>query len=260
METPKQAALLKRYRLKPHLPRHVAIIMDGNGRWAKKRHLPRIAGHRAGAHSVREIVRLSGELGIEALTLYSFSTENWKRPRQEVRLLMALLRQYLRNEVGELLQNNVQLGTIGNTKDLPPEIQKELAQAMRATAPCTGLKLILALSYSGRNDLTRAVKDIARKAREGRLNPSAITEETLTRSLSTAHLPEVDFLIRTSGEMRISNFLLWELAYSEFHVTPTLWPDFRTPHFIAALRDFQKRQRRFGGVESVVGSVSTWGR
>jgi undecaprenyl diphosphate synthase len=258
LETPKQAVLLKRYRLKPHLPRHVAIIMDGNGRWAKKRHLPRIAGHRAGAHSIREIVRLSGELGIETLTLYAFSTENWKRPLREVKLLMQLLKQYLRNEVVELLENNVQLRTIGNTEDLPAEIQQELKKSIQATAHCTGLKLVLALSYSGRADITRAVREIAKKVKAGRLKPSAIAEKTITHSLSTASLPEVDFLIRTSGEMRISNFLLWELAYSEIHITPTLWPDFRTPHFIAALRDFQTRQRRFGGVESIVGSVTSW--
>ncbi len=258
METTKKAGLLKRYRLKPHLPRHVAIIMDGNGRWAKKRHLPRIAGHRAGAHSIREIVRLSGELGIEALTLYAFSTENWKRPPQEVRLLMQLLKQYLRNEVKELLQNNVRLQSIGNAQDLPPEIQKELKKSIRSTAHCTGLKLVLALSYSGRTDIANAVKEIARRVRAGRLKPSAISEGIISRALSTRDLPEVDLLIRTSGEMRVSNFLLWELAYSEFHITKTLWPDFRTPHFIRAIRDFQTRQRRFGGVESIVGSVTSW--
>ena len=254
------APYLKRYRLKPHLPRHVAIIMDGNGRWAKKRHLPRIAGHRAGALSIREIVRLCGELGLEALTLYAFSTENWKRPRREVGLLMQLLKQYLRSEVEELRQNNVRLGTIGNTSDLPKEIRAELEKAMEATAHCTGLKLILALSYSGRADLTRAVREIARKVKSGKLSPAAIKEETVTRALATGNLPEVDFLIRTSGEMRVSNFLLWELAYAEFHVTKTLWPDFRTPHFIEALKDFQKRQRRFGGVRSVLGSVISWAR
>jgi len=251
---------LKRYRLKPHLPRHVAIIMDGNGRWAKKRHLPRIAGHRAGAYSIREIVRLSGQLGLTALTLYAFSTENWKRPRQEVRLLMQLLKQYLRSEVAELLQNNVRLGTIGNTADLPKEIQEELKNAIQITSRCTGLNLILALSYSGRSDLTQAVRAIAQKVKKGVLSPGSLREETITRELSTKDLPEVDLLIRTSCEMRISNFLLWELAYSEFHVTKTLWPDFRTPHFIAAIKDFQKRQRRFGGVESVVGSVFSWAR
>jgi undecaprenyl diphosphate synthase len=260
LQTPKQASLLKRYRLKFHLPRHVAIIMDGNGRWAKKRGLPRIAGHRAGAHSIREIVRFSGELGLEALTLYAFSTENWKRPRQEISLLMRLLRQYLRNEVAELLQNNVRLQTIGNREDLPKEIQAELRSAIAATAHCTGLTLVLALSYSGRADLIRAVRKIATGVKKGKMSPSSIREETVTRALSTGFLPEVDLLIRTSGEMRVSNFLLWELAYAEFHVTKTLWPDFRTRHFAAALRDFQTRKRRFGGVEDVLGSVTTWAR
>jgi undecaprenyl diphosphate synthase len=255
-----QSALLKRYRLKPHLPRHVAIIMDGNGRWAKKRSLPRIAGHRAGAHSIREIVRFSGELGIEALTLYAFSTENWKRPHQEVGLLMQLLKQYLRSEVEELRRNNVRLLTIGNREDLPREIQEELRRAIQATEPCTGLRLVLALSYSGRADLVKAVKEIAGRVKSGEKSLSSIREETIGRALSTGGLPEVDLLIRTSGEMRVSNFLLWELAYSEFHVTKILWPDFRVRHFVAALRDFQKRKRRFGGVESVMGSVLSWVR
>lgn len=260
MQTPKQAALLKRYRLKNCLPRHVAIIMDGNGRWAQKRRLPRIAGHRAGAHSIREIVRLCGELGIEVLTLYAFSTENWKRPRQEVRLLMQLLKQYLRSEVRELLENNVRLRTIGNTQDLPEEIQLELKKAMDTTARSTGLNLVLALSYSGRADITRAVRRIAARVVEGKVKAPALREEDVTRALSTADFPDVDLMIRTSGELRVSNFMLWELAYAEFHITKTLWPDFRTPHFIAAIKDFQKRQRRFGGVESVVGSVTSWAR
>jgi undecaprenyl diphosphate synthase len=251
------SALLKRYRLKPCLPKHVAIIMDGNGRWAKKRHLPRIAGHRQGAHSIREIVRLSGRLGIEALTLYAFSTENWKRPRREILLLMKLLKSYLRNEVEELKQNNVRLLSIGNRSDLPVEIQEELEKATRATAHCAGLKLVLALSYSGRDDLARATREIARKAKEGVFEPIDIGEETISRHLSTHSLPEVDLLIRTSGEERISNFLLWELAYSEFHITQTLWPDFRERHFLAALRDFQGRKRRFGGVKDIVGGVSS---
>ncbi len=258
MQTVKKDSLLKRYCLKPCLPRHVAIIMDGNGRWAKKRHLPRIAGHRAGAHSIREIVRLAGELGIETLTLYAFSTENWKRPPREVRLLMQLLKRYLRAEVKELLENNVRLRSIGNRKDLPKEIQEELQKSIAATAHCTGLTLVLALSYSGRTDLTRAVQQIARKVKSGKLSPGMILEKHITAELSTAALPEVDLLIRTSGEMRISNFLLWELAYSELHITKTLWPDFKTKNFIAAIKDFQGRQRRFGGVQSVTGSVTSW--
>jgi undecaprenyl diphosphate synthase len=260
LQTVKKNALLKRYRLKSCLPKHVAIIMDGNGRWAKKRHLPRIAGHRAGAHSIRELVRLAGELGIEALTLYAFSTENWKRPRQEVNLLMQLLKQYLRNEVKELLQNNVRLQTIGHRQDLPAEIQNELKKSILATAHCTGLTLVLALSYSGRADLTSAVKKIATDVKKGKLNPKSISEKTITDNLSTADLPEVDFLVRTSGEMRVSNFLLWELAYSEFYVTKTLWPDFKTKDFILALKDFQGRQRRFGGITNIIGSFTSWAR
>jgi undecaprenyl diphosphate synthase len=233
----------------------VAIIMDGNGRWAQKRHLPRIAGHRSGALSIREIVRFSGEIGIEALTLFAFSTENWKRPRTEILLLMKLLKQYLRSEVDELLRNNVRLRAIGNLKDLPKEIQKELQAAIQRTSGSTGLDLVLALSYSGRADLTRAVRDIAQEVKTGSLEISSIDEAAVSRSLSTSHLPEVDLLIRTSGEMRVSNFLLWELAYAELHITKTLWPDFRKNHFVAALRDFQSRKRRFGGVEDMIGSV-----
>jgi undecaprenyl diphosphate synthase len=251
------SALLKRYRLKPCLPKHVAIIMDGNGRWAKKRHLPRIAGHRQGAHTIRRIVRLCGQLGIEVLTLYAFSTENWKRPPREVFLLMNLLKRYLRNEVEELKQNNVRLLSIGNRADMPGEIQEELDKATQATAHCTGLKLVLALSYSGRDDLARATREIARQVKAGHLRLSDIREETVARHLSTRDLPEVDLLIRTSGEERVSNFLLWEIAYSEFHITPTLWPDFHERHFISALRDFQGRKRRFGGVKDVVGGVSS---
>jgi undecaprenyl diphosphate synthase len=254
------ADFFKRYRLKPNVPRHVAIIMDGNGRWAKKRHLPRIAGHRAGALSIREIVRVAGELGIEALTLYAFSTENWKRPPREVGLLMQLLKQYLRSEVAELKANHVRLTTIGNREDLPKEIQAELERAIQTTAQGTGLTLVLALSYSGRADLTKAVKSLCLQVKKGKLSPHSIKEKHISQSLSTASLPEVDLLIRTSGEMRISNFLLWEIAYSELHITKTLWPDFRTRHFLAALRDFQGRKRRFGGVRSVIGSVASWVR
>jgi undecaprenyl diphosphate synthase len=250
-------SLLKHYHLKTYLPRHIAIIMDGNGRWAQKRHLPRIAGHRAGAYSIREIVRFCGELGIQALTLYAFSTENWKRPRREVGLLMGLLRKYLRSEVPELLKNNVRLQTIGRIRDLPGEIQEELAASIQKTSHCTGLTLVLALSYSGRADLTDALRALGREVKAGRLSPAQINEETITRRLSTSSFPEVDLLIRTSGEMRVSNFLLWELAYAEFHVTRTLWPDFQKKDLVKAIKDFQQRERRFGGVTSVMGNRST---
>ncbi len=243
--------VLKRYGLterKAPLPRHVAVIMDGNGRWARTRGLPRIAGHRAGVSSIRETVRLCGELGIETLTLYAFSTENWRRPAREVSLLMALLRHYLKREVPELMKNNVRLATIGRTRDLPAPARKELRKAIAALSGNRGLTLVLALSYSGRADLIDAARSLASRARDGRIRPGDIDEATFSGALSTAGLPEVDLLIRTSGEMRLSNFLLWELAYSELIVTKTLWPDFRAKHLVAALREYQKRERRFGGL------------
>ncbi len=230
--------------------------MDGNGRWAAKRGLPRIAGHRSGAESVRSAVDFCGRLGIEALTLYAFSTENWRRPRMEVALLMKLLTRYLRGEVPELKRNNVRLSAIGRLGDLPGECRAELRKAEKALAGNTGLRLVLALSYSGRADLTDAMRSIALKVKKGRLAPSTVDEATIASHLSTAGLPEVDLIIRTSGEMRLSNFLLWELAYAEMVVTKTLWPDFREADFAAALRDFQGRSRRFGGLVDVKGAVS----
>jgi undecaprenyl diphosphate synthase len=248
---PDRETVLKKHGLterKAPLPRHVAIIMDGNGRWARQRGLPRIAGHRAGVASIRETVRLCGELRIPALTLYAFSTENWRRPAREVSLLMALLRHYLRREVPELMRSNVRLATIGRTRDLPPAARGELKRAIAALSRNTGLTLVLALSYSGRADLVDAVRDIAGRVRKGKLSPASIGEDTVSGALSTAGFPEVDLLIRTSGEMRLSNFLLWELAYSELVVTKTLWPDFRGRHLVAALKEYQKRERRFGGL------------
>jgi undecaprenyl diphosphate synthase len=246
--------LLRKYGLKPNLPRHVAVIMDGNGRWAGKRSLPRIAGHRSGAESVRTAVDFCGRLGIETLTLYAFSTENWRRPRMEVTLLMKLLARYLRGEVDELRRNNVRLRAIGRLEDLPSQCRDELKRAQKALANCTGLQLVLALSYSGRADLTDAMRSIATDVKRGKLSPSKVDEPMIAERLSTAGLPEVDLMIRTSGEMRISNFLLWELAYSEIYVTKTLWPDFREKDMAAALRDFQKRNRRFGGLVNVSGT------
>jgi undecaprenyl diphosphate synthase len=248
---PDRKTVLKAHGLserKAPLPRHIAVIMDGNGRWARQRGLPRIAGHRAGVTSIRETVRLCGELGVETLTLYAFSTENWRRPPREVSLLMALLKHYLRREVPELARNNVRLATIGRTRDLPKDARKELERSIGALKDRTGLTLVLALSYSGRADLTDAVRRIASRVKAGKLAPRAIDEKTVTGALSTAALPEVDLLIRTSGEMRLSNFLLWELAYSEMVVTKTLWPDFRKKHLLAAIREYQKRERRFGGL------------
>lgn len=226
------------------LPRHIAVIMDGNGRWARQRFLPRVAGHKAGVASVREIVESSARLGLEALTLYAFSTENWKRPALEVQTLWRLLRIYLRSELPTLQNNNVRLETIGRIDELPPAAHQELDRVKSLTAHNTGLRLTLALNYSGRAELVDAVKAIAATG----LSPDLIDEDTIQSHLYTASLPEPDLMIRTSGEMRISNFLLWQIAYTELHVSPVLWPDFRRKHLLEAILDFQGRERRFGGV------------
>jgi undecaprenyl diphosphate synthase len=228
------------------LPRHVAIIMDGNGRWAHARNLPRVAGHREGIESVREIVKASAELGIGYLTLFAFSTENWKRPQAEVDALMRLLEYYLRAEVDELDRNNVRINAIGKLMALPKRVQRILNRAIEQTADNTGLMLTLALSYSGRWDILRAVQLIALDVRRGKLSPEDITDELFASYLSTKSLPEPDLLIRTSGELRISNFLLWETAYTELYSTSTLWPDFRRQEYYAALADYARRERRFG--------------
>jgi undecaprenyl diphosphate synthase len=228
------------------LPRHIAVIMDGNGRWAKQRKLPRIAGHQAGVDSVRDIVENCARLGIRALTLYAFSTENWKRPTLEVQALWKLLRLYLRSELDNLQRNRVRLTAIGRTQELPEDVRKDLAATIAATADNGGLQLNLALNYSGRAELVDAVKQIAALG----IPADAIDEELIERHLSTQGLPEPDLLIRTSGEMRVSNFLLWQIAYSELVVSPVLWPDFRRRHLLEALVEFQRRERRFGGVKS----------
>jgi undecaprenyl diphosphate synthase len=226
------------------LPRHIAVIMDGNGRWAKLRHMPRIAGHKAGVDSVRDIVESCARLGIEALTLYAFSTENWRRPSMEVQALWQLLRLYLRSELSTLQQNNVRLTAIGRIDDLPASVRNELTHVTRATAANTGLHLNLALNYSGRTELVDAVRSIVNSG----IPAEAIDEELVERHLYTAGLPEPDLLIRTSGEMRVSNFLLWQIAYSELVVSTTLWPDFRARHLVEAITEYQRRERRFGGV------------
>ncbi len=231
------------------IPRHIAIIMDGNGRWARERGLPRIEGHRAGAESVRKIVRAAGEAGVEFLTLYAFSIENWRRPRVETAALMRLLTHYLRREVAELNRNNVRLQAIGRLQDLPKSAQAGLAAARRATARNTGLQLILALSYGGRTELVDAMQAMAREVQAGRLKPAQINEPVISAHLYTAGYPDPDLLIRTSGEMRLSNFLLWQTSYTEIWITPTLWPDFRKPEFLKAIQDYSNRQRRFGGGE-----------
>ena len=229
-----------------HIPRHVAIIMDGNGRWAEARGKPRVAGHRAGAESVRAITRACGRLKVDVLTLYSFSTENWGRPEDEVDALMALLEEYLRDEVGELTENRVRLRAIGELDRLPKPVRTALDQVCEYTARHDGLQLVLALSYGGRAEIVHAVREIAREVAAGALSPDAIDEAMVQRHLYTADLPDPDLLIRTSGEMRLSNFLLWQLAYAELYVTDVHWPDFREEHLRAAFEAFGARQRRFG--------------
>ena len=228
-----------------NLPRHVAIIMDGNGRWAKARGVPRLMGHRAGRESVREAVKGCVALGIEVLTLYTFSTENWNRPPSEVRALMAILRQTLRSERRELRENNVRLRTIGRASDLPGAVVAAIEETQDYLAGCDGLLLNLALSYSGRAEIVDAVRRLV----ADRQTAAPVDEASFARYLYTAGLPDPDLLIRTSGEMRISNFMLWQLAYTELWITDTLWPDFRRRHLYQAVADFQGRERRFGRVD-----------
>jgi undecaprenyl diphosphate synthase len=228
------------------LPRHVAVIMDGNGRWAEERGLPRAAGHQAGIASLRDTTRASRELGIDFLTVYAFSTENWKRPKNEVSMLFRLLLKMLREELDEMLENGVRLNAIGQTNALPKIVQQELFAAMERTSQNKGLTLTLALSYSGRWDLVRAIQMLALDVRRGKISPEDVTDSLVRQYLTTATLPDPDLLIRTSGEMRLSNFMLWELAYSEIHVTKTYWPDFRRENLYEAIRDYNRRERRFG--------------
>lgn len=227
------------------LPAHIALIMDGNGRWASRRHLPRVEGHRAGISSVRDVVETSARLGIEVLTLYAFSVENWKRPETEVSTLMTLLKRYLRSELGTLLTNNIRFRAIGRIHELAPDIQEELADAQARTAHNSGLLFNIALNYGGRAELTDAV----RRMIEAGLAADAIDERRVSDFLYTAGQPDPDLLIRTSGEMRISNFLLWQIAYAEIWVTDTLWPDFRAQHLLQAVLEYQKRDRRYGGLK-----------
>ncbi|MDX6695635.1 MAG: undecaprenyl diphosphate synthase [Blastocatellia bacterium] len=233
------------------LPRHVAIIMDGNGRWAAQRSQPRIAGHRAGVEAVRAAVDTGARLGLKALTLYAFSTENWKRPRFEVDALMRMLRRYLRLELEEIHRQNIRFQAIGRTDALAPNVQREITRAAERTASNTGMVLSIALNYGGRAEIVDAARAaFERLQREGKA-PADLTEERLEQELYTSGLPELDLLVRTSGEMRLSNFLLWQTAYSEIYVTGTLWPDFRRAHLLEAIVDFQRRDRRFGGLELV---------
>ncbi len=222
--------------------------MDGNGRWANERGLPRLEGHRRGAERVREIVRASGEWGIQYLTLYAFSAENWKRPKAEVEALMRLLEKNLKDEIPELDENNVRLRAIGRIWDLPERVQRQLEKSIEATSTNTGLTLILSLSYGSRGEIVDATKRIAQDVKDGNLSVEAIDEDAISQRLYTSEYPDPDLLIRTSGEMRISNFLLWQISYSELWVTQTRWPDFRRDHLLRALEDYNRRERRFGGV------------
>ena len=236
-------------RRRGNLPRHIAIIMDGNGRWAKARGVPRLMGHRAGRESVRDAVKGCVELGVDVLTLYTFSIENWSRPAREVAALMAILRQTLRAERRELKANNVRLEVMGRVGDLPAPVRAAIDETREYLAGSTGLLLNLALSYSGRAELVDAVRGLLGEHGKQRMRPDQIDEAAVSRHLYTAGLPDPDLLIRTSGEMRVSNFMLWQLAYTELWVTDTLWPDFRRRHLYEAVADFQGRERRFGRVD-----------
>ena len=231
------------------LPRHVAIIMDGNGRWANLRHKRRVEGHRAGIASVRDVVETSARLGLQVLTLYAFSVENWKRPQAEVSTLMELLKRYLRLELETLLKNNIRFQVIGRMAELPRDVQEELVRAMERTRERSGLLFNIALNYGGRAEITDAVRRLVADAQRTGRDASEIDERTLSSYLYTAGQPDPDLLIRTSGEMRISNFLLWQIAYAEIWVTDVLWPDFRRKHLLQAIADYQKRERRYGGIE-----------
>ena len=230
------------------LPTHVAIIMDGNGRWAKKRLLNRINGHEKGSETVRTIVRTCRKIGIPYLTLYAFSTENWQRPKTEVEALMTLLKKFLQSEREEMVENNIRLRAIGQLDRLPKKVWKELDQTMTATREQTGMNLILALSYGGRAEIVRMVQEVAEKIKRGTIDSQAVNEGLISDHLYTRDIPDPDLLIRTSGEMRISNFLLWQIAYTEIFVTSTLWPDFSKNEFLHILHEFQSRDRRYGRI------------
>lgn len=228
------------------LPKHIAIIMDGNGRWAQKNHLGRIAGHREGAKSVRVVVEACREIGIQYLTLYAFSVENWMRPSREVKALMNLLVQYLEDEAETMIRNDIRLNTIGQIENLPAKVNAFLKKTREATRDCRGMVLSLALSYGSRDEIVRALKNILQNALHGKLKPEDITRDLVSHYLDTAGMPDPDLLIRTSGEYRLSNFLLWQSAYSELYFTDVLWPDFRKENLIEAIVDYQNRERRFG--------------
>lgn len=230
------------------VPAHIAVIMDGNGRWARGKRLPRIFGHREGANSVRHITEACAKLGVKYLTLYAFSTENWKRPVKEVNFLMKLLCEYLDKEMPTLMKNNVRFNTIGDISKLPAAARQKIAFMKKKTGSNNGLTMTVALNYGSRDEIIRAVKKIASAVKTGRLSACKISEKTINASLDTADMPDPDLLIRTSGEMRISNYLLWQIAYSELYVTPVFWPDFRERGLIKAIKEYNRRERRYGGV------------
>jgi undecaprenyl diphosphate synthase len=231
-----------------NLPNHVAVIMDGNGRWARKKGAARIFGHRNAIQAVTDVTEACGELGIKYLTLYAFSTENWGRPKEEVDGLMELLVNTLKKELGHLMENQVKLTTVGDISHLPPQCQRNLEEAKETTSHNTGLRVVLALNYSGRWEIAKAARHLATEVKAGRLKPEEITEQRISDSLETAGIPDPELLIRTSGEMRISNFLLWQIAYTELYITKTLWPDFRKEDLYEAIYSYQHRERRFGKV------------
>ena len=232
-----------------NLPKHAAIIMDGNGRWAKERGLPRFRGHQRGTERIRDVIEASLELGVGYLTLYAFSKENWVRPKEEVDFLMDLLSRYLDQELPKLKENEIRFNTIGCRTDLPPVIQQKLERNIQETRHYKRLVLTLALSYSGRVEISQACRNIARKVKAGEIDPESVNEATVQQELYTADLPDPDLLIRTSGELRVSNFLLWQISYAEIYVTEKLWPDFTKEEFVKAIEAYQKRKRRFGLVE-----------
>jgi len=231
-----------------NIPKHIAIIMDGNGRWAKAHSLPRIAGHKEGIDSVRAITKKCGDIGVKHLSLYTFSSENWSRPLKEVKALMGLLLLTIRREIKDLNKNNVRLTTIGNMGDLPDDARKGMEEGLKITENNSGLNLILALSYGGRQEILKMVQSIARKAINGEIEPEKLSESDIVNELDTAKIPDPDLLIRTGGDQRISNFLLWQIAYSEIYVTDTYWPEFKEKELLDAVADFQDRERRFGRI------------
>jgi undecaprenyl diphosphate synthase len=231
-----------------NIPKHIAIIMDGNGRWAKAHSLPRIAGHKEGIDSVRAITKKCGDIGVKHLSLYTFSSENWSRPIKEVKALMGLLLLTIRREIKDLNKNNVRLTTIGNMGDLPDDARKGMEEGLKITENNSGLNLILALSYGGRQEILKMVQSIARKAVNGEIEPEKLSESDIVNELDTAKIPDPDLLIRTGGDQRISNFLLWQIAYSEIYVTDTYWPEFKEKELLDAVADFQDRERRFGRI------------